>query len=149
MRPPVADHIVRHGLVENNQWLTALGGFSFNERFVANHENIDLPHDDRQQTVQSVKFFGHGGCARLRKWESVIIPFQIENRPATVSSRVKNGLDVRILRWILISEQVHIDEASEPGCINLIKLLFLNRFQELIVIDTKRFLGKCGCCCVQ
>jgi hypothetical protein len=30
---------------------------------------------------------------------------------------------------------VHIDEASEPGRIDLIKLLFLNRLQELIVIE--------------
>ena len=85
------------------------------------------------------------GC---RKGFGLIIPFEIQNGAATVSFRFKNGLDVRILRWILIAEQVHIEEASHPGCIDLINLLFLNRLQKLIVIYTKRFLGKCGRYCI-
>jgi hypothetical protein len=50
----------RHDLVKINQWLTVLGRFSFDERFVANHENIDLAHHDREDLVQLVEFLSHG-----------------------------------------------------------------------------------------
>ena len=60
MGAPIADHIVRHGLVEYNQWLTALGRLSLDERFVTNHENIDLAHHDRQHPIQLIEFLSHG-----------------------------------------------------------------------------------------